>query len=117
MSELAVFQAITFTGTFGPLLWEKFYPVKGNQQTVEIDSHAVAVEKDKVAIGHLPHPIRVTVLKQFTSRRARDSMLQGNVAVFSLYNNFWALNFCGFKQPRKIFNDENFLIYGMCHVR
>ena len=29
MSELAVFKAITFTGTLGPLLWEKFYPVKG----------------------------------------------------------------------------------------
>ena len=32
-SELAAFEAITFTGTFGPLLWEKFYPVRGSQQT------------------------------------------------------------------------------------
>ena len=31
-SELAAFEAITFTGTFGPLLWEKFYPVRGSQQ-------------------------------------------------------------------------------------
>ena len=37
-SELAAFEAITFTGTFGPLLWEKFYPVRGSQQTVEIDT-------------------------------------------------------------------------------
>ena len=28
-SELAAFEAITFTGTFGPLLWEKFYCVRG----------------------------------------------------------------------------------------
>ena len=35
-SELATLEAITFTGTFGPLLWEKFHPVKGSQQTVEI---------------------------------------------------------------------------------
>ena len=37
-SELAAFETITFTGTFGPLLWEKFYPVKGSEQTVEIDA-------------------------------------------------------------------------------
>ena len=37
MSELATFEAITHTSTFGPLLWEKFYHVKGSQQTVEID--------------------------------------------------------------------------------
>ena len=59
MSELAAFEAITFTNTFGLLLREKFYPVKGSQQTAETDMYALAAEKDKVAIGHFPPRCRV----------------------------------------------------------
>ena len=36
MAELAEFEGITFTDTFGPLPWEKFYAVKGSQQTIKI---------------------------------------------------------------------------------
>ena len=51
MAELAAFEAITFTGTFGPLPWEKFYPVKGSQQTVKIHMQWLS-KKDEVAIGN-----------------------------------------------------------------
>ena len=54
MSELTAFEAIMFTGMFSPLLWEKFYPVKGKQQTVEIDMQWLSKRTKCMAIGHLP---------------------------------------------------------------
>ena len=61
-SELAAFEAITFTGTFGPLLWEKFYPVKESQPTVEIDTHWLSKRtKWQSAI----YPVRRSVFAQY----------------------------------------------------
>ena len=37
-NERVVFEATMFTGTFGPLLWEKFFPVRDSRQTVETDT-------------------------------------------------------------------------------
>ena len=85
-SELAEFNAIMFTGTFGPLLWEKFYPVKGSHQTVEIERQWLSKRtKWQLAI----YPIRCHVFARYSWHFA-GIILKNSVQLLPHYGRKWS---------------------------